>query len=70
MAGDGTAVAGHFLVGPDLRWEVDEHFGEPNGTEDALRRPSAVAAYVCEVHAAGEVWTYVGVATPDGTAKA
>ena len=68
MAGDGTTVAGHFLVGPDLQWEVDEHFDKPNGTEDALRRPSAIGAYVCEVHAAGEVWTNVGVAAPDGTA--
>ena len=49
MAGDGTTVAGHFLVGPDLQWEVDEHFDKPNGTEDALRHPSAIAAYVCEV---------------------
>ena len=64
MAGDGTAVAGHFQVGPYLRWEVDEHFDEPNGTEHALRRPSAVVAHVCEVHAGGEVWTYVG----DGSA--
>ena len=70
MAGDGTAVAGHFLVGPDLRWEVDEHFDELNGTEDALPRPSAIAAILCEVHAAGEIWTYVRVAAPDGTAKA
>ena len=70
MAGDGTAVAGHFLVGPDLRWEVDEHFDEPNSTEDALHRFSVIAAYVCAVHDAGEVWTCVGVAAPDGTAKA
>ena len=70
MAGDGTAVAGHFLVGPDLRGEVDEHFDDPNSTEVALHRPSAIAAHACEVHAAGEIWTYVRVAAPDGTAKA
>ena len=67
MAGDGTAVAGHFFVGPDLRWEVGEHLHELNGTEDALHRSSAIAAYVWEVHANGEVWMYVGVAAPDGT---
>ena len=62
--GDGEAVAAHFLAGPDLRWEVREHFDAPNGTLGALRTLEAISAFVRVMHARREVWTSEKVVPP------
>lgn len=66
--GDGAALAGHFLAGPARRWEVYQHFDPPNGSEGALRTQPQFAAFVSELHARGEVWIYVSLTPPTGTA--
>ncbi len=67
--GDGTAVAAHFLVGPDLRWEVNEHADAPNGTLGALRTVGAISTFVQDVHARGEVWVSDQVVPPTQRAE-
>ena len=62
--GDGAAVAAHFLAGSDLRWEVREHFDEPNGTEGALRTLGAISSFSRVMHTRGEVWTVESVVPP------
>jgi hypothetical protein len=62
--GDGTAVAAHFRGGPDLRWEVREHFDPPNGTLGALRTLDAISAFAEVIHQRGEVWTTGEVIPP------
>ena len=69
--GDGVAVAAHFLAGPDLRWEVREHFDPPNGTGGALRTLDAISAFAEVMHKRGEIWKIEQVVPPaertDGT---
>ena len=69
--GDGVAVAAHFLAGPDLRWEVREHFDPPNGTGGALRTLDAISTFAEVMHKRGEIWKIEQVVPPaertDGT---
>lgn len=66
-SGDGAAVAAQFEAGEGL-WEVYDHMNPPNGTAGGLDSPRAVLAFADEVHRRGEVWTYVDLAPPVGTA--
>jgi hypothetical protein len=67
-AGNGTAVAAHFLAGPDLRWEVYGHFDPPNGSKGALRTATAIASFAHEVRASHDLWTYLAAVPPVGNA--
>lgn len=57
-------MAAHFLVGPNLRWEVHEQADAPNGTLGALKSLDAITAFVRDVHAQGEAWVSGEVVPP------
>jgi hypothetical protein len=67
-AGNGEAVAAHFLLGPELRWEVYDHLDPPSGTKGALRTRQALASFAEEVGSSRAVWVFRGVVPPTGDA--
>lgn len=62
---DGAKIALHFLVSPELRWEVNEHFDPPNGTAGALRSREQIKRFADDIR---EVWHVTDLAPPAGTA--